>query len=237
MSEQVVNEPPLRVAYITSGAAGMYCGSCLHDNTLARALTARGVDVQLIPTYTPIRTDEEDVSIDRVFLGGINVFLQEKLPLFRHLPEWLSLQQITATGNYTGTGGLLNVLATTSTAGTLANFTNNTSTYTGTIFNLSATGITSGKALEISVGNGVTTAGANTGSFFNITGPTTGTSLTGIGVGVSSFLGAGGTLQELKPTFAGASGTATGLKLSITDSTTSTAGFNIIDISAFSSQN
>lgn len=90
MSEQVVNESPLRVAYITSGAAGMYCGSCLHDNTLARALTARGIDMQLIPTYTPIRTDEPDVSIDRVFMGGINVFLQEKLPLFRHLPEWLS---------------------------------------------------------------------------------------------------------------------------------------------------
>jgi len=76
----------LKVAYITSGAAGMFCGSCMHDNTLARTLARRNVDVQLIPTYTPIRTDEEDVSMDRVFFGGINVFLQQKIPLFRYLP-------------------------------------------------------------------------------------------------------------------------------------------------------
>ena len=75
-----------RIAYITSGAAGMYCGSCMHDNSLARGLTKLGVDIQLIPTYTPIRTDEENVSVDRVFFGGINVFLQQKIPLFRYLP-------------------------------------------------------------------------------------------------------------------------------------------------------
>ena len=25
----------MRIAYLAAGAAGMYCGSCLHDNTLA----------------------------------------------------------------------------------------------------------------------------------------------------------------------------------------------------------
>ena len=58
------------------------------DNTLVRALLKQGVDAQLIPTYTPIRTDEEDVSVDRVFFGGINVYLQQKIPLFRHLPAF-----------------------------------------------------------------------------------------------------------------------------------------------------
>ncbi len=78
-----------RVIYLTAGAAGMYCGSCLHDNAVTRGLMARGVDIQLLPLYTPIRTDEEDVSVDRVFFGGINVFLQQKIPLFRHLPGFL----------------------------------------------------------------------------------------------------------------------------------------------------
>ncbi|HEX4412333.1 MAG TPA: glycosyltransferase family 4 protein [Lacipirellulaceae bacterium] len=78
----------MRIAYITAGAAGMYCGSCLHDNTLAAALLALGEDVLLVPTYTPLRTDEQDVSIGRVFFGGINVYLQEKVPLFRHTPWW-----------------------------------------------------------------------------------------------------------------------------------------------------
>src|ERR1700757_3467562 len=76
----------MRIAYITAGAAGMYCGSCMHDNTLVSALAAQGHDALLIPTYTPIRTDEADVSQQRVFLGGINVYLQEKFALFRHTP-------------------------------------------------------------------------------------------------------------------------------------------------------
>jgi glycosyltransferase involved in cell wall biosynthesis len=76
----------MRIAYITAGAAGMFCGSCLHDNTLVSALVAAGHDALLIPTYTPIRTDEDDVSQTRVFFGGINVYLQEKFALFRHTP-------------------------------------------------------------------------------------------------------------------------------------------------------
>jgi glycosyltransferase involved in cell wall biosynthesis len=75
------------IVYLTAGGAGMYCGSCMHDNTLARAMSRRGVDLILTPLYTPIRTDEENVSIDRVFFGGINVYLQQKIPLFRRLPE------------------------------------------------------------------------------------------------------------------------------------------------------
>src|SRR5438128_7177774 len=78
----------MKIAYITAGAAGMYCGSCMHDNTLVAALTAQGHDALLIPLYTPIRTDEPDVSQPRVFFGGINVYLQQKLALFRHTP-WL----------------------------------------------------------------------------------------------------------------------------------------------------
>lgn len=78
------------IAYLTAGAGGMICGSCLHDNTLARALIRRGVDAHLIPTYTPIRTDEEDVSDPRVFLGGINVFLSQTVPGYRFLPSALT---------------------------------------------------------------------------------------------------------------------------------------------------
>jgi glycosyltransferase involved in cell wall biosynthesis len=78
----------MRIAFLTSGAAGMYCGSCMRDNTLVTALRRLGHDALLIPTYTPIRTDEADVSEGRVFFGGINVYLQQKSWLFRHTP-WL----------------------------------------------------------------------------------------------------------------------------------------------------
>jgi len=79
----------MKIAYIAAGAAGMYCGSCLHDNTLALALRRSGDDVLLIPTYTPIRTDEQDASLPNVYFGGINVYLQQKIPLFRRTPRWL----------------------------------------------------------------------------------------------------------------------------------------------------
>lgn len=80
---------PMRIAYLAAGAGGMYCGSCLHDNTLAAELLKMGEDVVLVPIYTPIRTDEVDVSKPRVFIGGINAYLQQKIPLFRYTPRWL----------------------------------------------------------------------------------------------------------------------------------------------------
>ncbi len=82
----------MRIGAVTSGAAGMFCGSCMRDNTLAAALIESGHDTLLIPTYTPIRTDEIDVSEGRVFYGGINVYLEQKSRLFRHTPrfvDWL----------------------------------------------------------------------------------------------------------------------------------------------------
>jgi glycosyltransferase involved in cell wall biosynthesis len=79
----------MRIAYLAAGAAGMYCGSCLHDNTLAAALLKLGEDVILAPIYTPIRTDEQDVSEPRVFFGGVNAYLQQKFPIFRRTPRWL----------------------------------------------------------------------------------------------------------------------------------------------------
>ena len=79
----------MRIAYVAAGAGGMYCGSCIHDNTLATALQAAGHEVALIPTYTPLRTDEENVSIPTVFYGAINVYLQHRTSMFRHTPRLL----------------------------------------------------------------------------------------------------------------------------------------------------
>jgi glycosyltransferase involved in cell wall biosynthesis len=78
----------VRILSITAGAANMYCGSCLRDNALAREMLARGHDVTLQPVYTPTVTDEENVSSDRVLFGGVSVYLQQHMPLFRRTP-WL----------------------------------------------------------------------------------------------------------------------------------------------------
>ncbi|MEZ5402579.1 MAG: glycosyltransferase family 4 protein [Bryobacteraceae bacterium] len=79
----------MKILSITAGAANMYCGSCLRDNALAGELRRQGHDVILLPLYTPTRTDEENHSHSRVFFGGISVYLQQILPLFRKTPKLL----------------------------------------------------------------------------------------------------------------------------------------------------
>ena len=79
----------MKVLHVVAGAGGMYCGSCLHGNTLAAALERAGCDAILVPAYTPIRTDEQNVSIDRVVYGGVNVYLQQASAVFRHTPRVL----------------------------------------------------------------------------------------------------------------------------------------------------
>lgn len=61
----------------------------MRDNTLAAALLRKKRDVTLIPVYSPIRTDEPNVSSPRVLYGGINVYLQQKSTLFRRAPRFL----------------------------------------------------------------------------------------------------------------------------------------------------
>ena len=80
----------MRILSLTAGAASMYCGSCLRDNALAAELIRQGHDVTLLPFYTPTLTDEENVSRqEQVFFGGISVYLEQHLSLFRHAPRLL----------------------------------------------------------------------------------------------------------------------------------------------------
>ena len=66
----------------------MYCGTCLRDNSLAAALMKLGHDVTLLPLYTPTLTDEANVSSEKIFFGGISVYLEQNYALFRKTP-WL----------------------------------------------------------------------------------------------------------------------------------------------------
>ena len=57
----------------------------MRDNALAAELIRQGHDVTLLPFYTPTLTDEENVSRqERVFFGGISVYLEQHMPWFRH---------------------------------------------------------------------------------------------------------------------------------------------------------
>ena len=70
----------MKIIYIASGAANMFCGSCMHDNALAAGMKAAGEDVSLFPLYTPMRLDEESVGERQIFYGGIKAYLMQKYP-------------------------------------------------------------------------------------------------------------------------------------------------------------
>ncbi len=80
----------MRILIIIPGTANFYCGGCIRDTALARALRKVGHDVVLQPLYLPLCTDEPDIENDApIFFGGINVYLQQKVRLFRNTPRWI----------------------------------------------------------------------------------------------------------------------------------------------------
>jgi hypothetical protein len=78
----------MKIVAFTAGAGPMYCGSCIRDNALAAEIRSAGHDINLWPIYTPTLTDEPNVSEDKVFCGGISVYLEQHASLFRKTP-WL----------------------------------------------------------------------------------------------------------------------------------------------------
>jgi glycosyltransferase involved in cell wall biosynthesis len=70
----------MKVAFLATGAANMYCGSCMRDNTLVSAMKALGHQVSMLPMYTPLRVDEDSASEDYVFYSGIKTYILQQFP-------------------------------------------------------------------------------------------------------------------------------------------------------------
>jgi glycosyltransferase involved in cell wall biosynthesis len=80
----------MKIVHLTPGTGNFHCGSCLRDNHLVKALRGRGHDVVMVPLYLPLVTDHEPASGDLpVFAGGINLYLQQKIPFLHRLPKWV----------------------------------------------------------------------------------------------------------------------------------------------------
>ncbi len=83
----------MRIAHLTPGTGSYYCGTCLRDQTLVRALRARGHDVAMVPMYLPSFTggeDEDEGAGEPIRMGAINLYLQQKMPACRLLPRALT---------------------------------------------------------------------------------------------------------------------------------------------------
>ena len=81
----------MNIVHLTPGAGRMYCGGCFRDNALVEALRKLGHETLLIPLYLPLNLEEPDQSQQTpIFFGGLNVYLEQRFPLFRRIPRWLN---------------------------------------------------------------------------------------------------------------------------------------------------
>ena len=81
----------MKIVQLIPGSGNVfYCENCLRDSTLFRALHKQGHNINRIPLYLPIASNElEEHTVDSVFFGGINVYLQQKSAVFRKTPRWM----------------------------------------------------------------------------------------------------------------------------------------------------
>jgi glycosyltransferase involved in cell wall biosynthesis len=80
----------MRIVQLTAGTGSFYCGTCMRDNALVLELRRLGHDALLVPMYLDPMLDETPALKGApLFYGGINVYLQQKSPLFRKTPRWL----------------------------------------------------------------------------------------------------------------------------------------------------
>lgn len=80
----------MKLLFLTPGTGSYYCGVCMRDNALAKQLCQTGHDAVLLPLYLPLTLEESAASPHApVLFGGLNVYLQQRLPWFRKAPRWL----------------------------------------------------------------------------------------------------------------------------------------------------
>jgi glycosyltransferase involved in cell wall biosynthesis len=81
----------MKIVHIVPGSGGtFYCQNCMRDNQLIESLRSLNHDVLMAPMYLPLNVDVHGLMGDTpVFYGAINVYLKEKIPLYRKAPMWV----------------------------------------------------------------------------------------------------------------------------------------------------
>ena len=81
----------MKIAYVVPGSGdNFYCQNCIRDQELIKGLMAAGHQVLVIPMYLPLLGDAAVIAAGApVFYGAINVYLEQRLPLLAHMPDWV----------------------------------------------------------------------------------------------------------------------------------------------------
>ena len=51
----------MKIVFLTAGTGSYYCGACMRDNSLAKALVRAGHEAVVLPLYLPLKLDEKGV--------------------------------------------------------------------------------------------------------------------------------------------------------------------------------
>ncbi|MBN2182325.1 MAG: glycosyltransferase family 4 protein [Sedimentisphaerales bacterium] len=81
----------MKIVQITPGSGdNFYCENCLRDAALVTAMYRLEHEITLLPMYLPLQISDKEIPRKApIFFGGINVYLQQKLSIFRKTPRWL----------------------------------------------------------------------------------------------------------------------------------------------------
>jgi len=81
----------MKIAHLTpSSGDTFYCENCQRDIALVKAMQKMDHEILLLPMYLPVNADKKDMpKSSPIFFGGVNVYLQQKLSIFRKTPRWL----------------------------------------------------------------------------------------------------------------------------------------------------
>ena len=77
----------MKIAYLIAGTGSFYCGTCLRDHALVMGMRQKGHDVKVMPLYLPLVVEGQEEE-GQIHLGGVNAYLQHKIPIFRYTPGW-----------------------------------------------------------------------------------------------------------------------------------------------------
>lgn len=79
----------MKIIHIVPGSGDQfYCQNCMRDNSLVAAMKNMGHNANTVPMYLPLSPDDRNTTAP-VFYGAINVYLKQRIPLYRHAPKWI----------------------------------------------------------------------------------------------------------------------------------------------------
>ena len=81
----------MKIVHLIPGSGGtFYCQNCMRDSELLKSLKSLSHEIYMVPMYLlPCSDNIDKVNETPVFYGAINIYIEEKLPIFRHIPLWL----------------------------------------------------------------------------------------------------------------------------------------------------